>query len=131
MEIIFEIIFQFIAELVLQIIGEAVAELLGHRLKETFRRTRPVHPWLAAIGYLVFGAIAGGISLLLFPNLFIRSTWLRYANLIFTPTLAGLVMALVGSWRRKHDREIIRLDSFSYGFCFALTMALVRFIFGH
>jgi hypothetical protein len=130
MEIIFEIIFQFLGEMLLQIIGEAIAELFGHSVKEPFRRSKPVHPWLAVIGYIIFGAIAGVLSLWLFPSLFIKVEWLRIANLILTPIVSGIVMARIGSWRRKHERETIRLDSFFYGFCFALSMAFVRFTWG-
>jgi len=134
MEIIVEIIgwiLQLLGEFLLQIIGEAIAELIGHSLKEVFRRPKPLHPWLAAIGYFIFGTIAGALSLWLLPSLFVKATVLRYANLIFTPIVAGFVMAWVGSWRRKHEKELIRLDSFSYGFCFSFSMALVRFIGGH
>jgi hypothetical protein len=133
-EILFEIlgwIFQFLGELILQMIVEAVAELVGHSIKEPFRRPESVHPWLAAIGYFIFGGIAGGLSLLLFPNLFIETKWLRVANIALSPLAAGLIMSLVGSWRRKHEKELIRLDSFAYGFCFALSMSFVRFIWGH
>lgn len=130
MEYIFELIFQFLGELVLQIVGEALAELIGHSVKEPFRRPEPVRPWLAVIGYLIFGAVAGAASLWLLPSLFIKSEGLRYANLIITPIVAGLVMAGIGSWRRKRDKEIIRLDTFFYGFCFALSMALVRLSWG-
>ena len=133
-EILFEIIgwlFQFLGELILQIIGEAIAELIGHSVKEPFRRPKPIHPWLAAMGYLIFGGIAGALSLLLLPNLFIGTQWLRVANVALSPLAAGVIMAFVGSWWRKHDKEVIRLDSFAYGFCFALSMSLVRFIWGH
>jgi hypothetical protein len=62
MEYIFELIFQFLGELVLQIVGEALAELIGHSVKEPFRRPEPVRPWMAVIGYLIFGAVAGAAS---------------------------------------------------------------------
>ncbi|HVK53871.1 MAG TPA: hypothetical protein VM532_02470 [Burkholderiales bacterium] len=128
---IFVWILQFLGELLIQLVGEAIAELIGHSVTEPFRRPKPVHPWLAAIGYLIFGAIAGALSLWLLPNLFVKAEWLRYGNLILTPMVAGIFMAVVGSWRRKREKEVIRLDSFSYGFCFAFSMALVRFIWGH
>jgi H+/Cl- antiporter ClcA len=123
-------ILQFLAELLVQIVGEAIAELLGHGLLEPFRRPKPVHPWLAAIGYAVYGAVAGALSLWLFPALFIKAHWLRAANLVLTPIIAGLVMSRMGSWRRRRDKDLIRLDTFAYGAFFALSMAIVRFAWG-
>jgi hypothetical protein len=83
------------------------------------------------IGYFIFGTIAGGLSLLVLPALFIQAYWLRIVNLVLTPCASGLVMAWVGSWRRRHEKEVIRLETFAYGFCFAVSMALVRFVWGH
>jgi hypothetical protein len=131
-EIVLQILgwaFQFFGELLLQMIGEAIAELIGHSLKEPFRRPQPAHPALAAFGTLIFGAVAGAISLLIFPDLFIKLEWLRVLNLALTPLAAGALMAWIGRWRRRHEKEVIRLESFAYGFCFAFAMALVRHVF--
>ena len=133
MEIIFELLvalLQLIAEVVLQIVFEALAELGLHSLREPFRRPEPLHPVFAAIGYAIFGAIAGGISLWLFPHLFISAQWLRVANLLATPLAAGAVMGAFGAWRRRRNEDLIRLDRFGYGFLFAFTMAVVRFVWG-
>jgi hypothetical protein len=130
-EISFEAIwalFQVLGEVFLQTVGEMVIEVFGHGMRETFRRPKPLLPWLAAIGYFSWGAIVGGLSLWLFRDHFIAAKWLRIANLVLTPLLAGYIMAKVGAWRRNRDQEPIRLDSFSYGYCFALGMAVVRFI---
>jgi hypothetical protein len=132
-EILFQIagwILQFLGELLLQLIFEAIVELIGHSVKEPFRRPQPVHPSLAAIGYVLFGAAAGGISLWLVPDLFIEKGWLRWVNLLVLPVAAGGVMSAIGAWRRHRDMRVIRLDSFAYGYCFAVSMAVVRFIWG-
>jgi len=133
-EIIIQIVWgilQFLGELLLQAFFELIAELIGRSVKEPFRRPKPVNPWFAAFGYIIFGVAAGGLSLWLVPALFIPSQWLRIANLILTPVVAGLLMDRLGAWREKKDQETIRLDTFSYGFLFALSMALVRFAWGH
>jgi hypothetical protein len=132
-EIILQIlgwILQFLGELLLQLVLEALAELIGHSIKAPFLRPRTVRPWLAAIGYLIFGAAAGGLSVWLVPELFIKAPWLRVANLILTPLVAGLMMEAIGSWRDRREKELLGLDSFAYGFCFALAMAVVRFAIG-
>ena len=137
MEIIAEIVMQIIGwlfelfgELIIQLIGEAIAEIIGHSIKEPFRRTGPVRPWLAMLGYSIFGILAGAVSLWIQPELFIKAGWLRTANLILTPVISGLMMAWIGNWRRNHQWEVIRLESFAYGFCFACSMALIRYFFG-
>jgi hypothetical protein len=136
-EIIAEILLQVLAwlleiagEFVLQMLFEGLAELFGHAVKAGSRRSEPVCSELAAIGYVLFGAVSGAASLWLMPNLFIRAAPLRFINLIATPLLSGAVMGWVGSWRRRHDKRTVRLESFAYGFCFAFSMAVVRFVFG-
>jgi sterol desaturase/sphingolipid hydroxylase (fatty acid hydroxylase superfamily) len=132
-EIVFQVlgwILQILGELLLQIVFEAIAELFGHALKEPFRRSRPVQPWLAAMGYLIFGAAAGGLTVWLVPDLFIKAAWLRVANLLLTPIAAGFIMEAIGSWRERREKEVLRLESFAYGFCFAFAMAVVRYAFG-
>lgn len=128
MEIIFEVLFSFFGEFLLQVIAEALAELGLHSVREPFRR--PPKPWLAAIGYALLGTIAGGISLLILPHLFVPLHNLQLMNVALTPIAAGLAMMAMGAWRRRRDQELIRLDKFAYGYLFALTMALVRFHFG-
>ena len=120
-------ILQLLGELLLQLI----VELFGRSLVEPFRRPKPIHPWLAAIGYIIFGAFAGAMSLWLVPALFISAQWLRLVNLFLTPFIAGVLMASLGSWRERNSKQTIRLDSFTYGFLFAFAMAFVRFTWGH
>jgi hypothetical protein len=128
MEIIFEFIFSFLGEFLLQVLAEALAELGLHSMRETWRR--PPNPWLAALGYALFGTIAGALSLLIIPKLFVHTPTLQLANVILTPLLAGGVMMALGAWRRRRDQDTIRLDKFAYGYLFALCMAMVRFHFG-
>ena len=132
-EILIEIagfILRILGELLLQIVFEALGELVIHSVKEPFRRPEPIHPILAALGYVIFGAIAGGISVWALPDLYLEAQWLRIVNLVVTPIAAGGIMAAVGAWRRRREKEVIRLESFAYGYFFALAMALVRFVWG-
>jgi hypothetical protein len=125
MEWIFEMIFQFIWEMLLQIVFEILAEFGMHSTIEVFQR-RP-NPWLASVGHVILGAIAGLISLLIFPALLIHSHNAQLASLFITPLLAGAVMCLVGSWRRRRGQPVLRIDRFAYGYLFAVAMALVRY----
>ncbi len=121
-------LFELLGEALLQTLGEMIAELIGHSLRDTFRRPKPVTPWLATLGYVAWGALAGAISLWLFPEHFIQSPALRLVNVLSIPLISGYVMAKVGAWRRWREQGLIRLDSFLYGFAFAFGMALVRYI---
>jgi hypothetical protein len=123
-------IIQFIGEVLLQTSFEFIAELIVRSVKEPFRRPERAPPVLAAIWYGMFGVIAGAISLWIMPDLLISAQWLRVANLLLSPMVAGLLMERLGAWRRGRDQETIRLDTFAFGFVFAFTMALVRFTWG-
>ena len=132
-EIVLQILgwlFELFGELLLQMLFEALAEAFGHALRLPLRGRQPVRPWLAAIGYVLFGAAAGGLTLWLVPELYIKTPGLRLANLLITPVLAGLVMEAIGTWRERRDKEVLRLESFAYGYLFALAMATVRYAFG-
>ncbi len=109
MELIFEILFQLVGEVLLQIVFEALAEL---GVRSVRKPKKPLNPWLAAIGYMIFGSIAGGISLWLFPELFINSRSGQIASLVVTPIAAGAAMSLIGAWRLRRDQTLIRLDRF-------------------
>ena len=126
MEFVFEIIFQFILELLLQAFFELLAELGVRSLADPFKK--PPNPYLSTVGYTLWGALAGGISLLLFPSSAIHDPLLRQVNLIATPLAMGLVMMLLGRQRSRKGQIVVRLDRFGFAFVFAFSMALVRYI---
>jgi len=128
MEFIFELLFEIFGELLLQIVLELLFELGLRSLQQPFKKTP--NPLLGGVGYALFGAIAGGLSLWWFPQLFITSHAGRIANVVVTPILSGLAMAALGAWRRRRDQPTILLDRFAYAFIFAMAMALVRLRFG-
>ncbi len=127
MEIIFELLFGFFGELILQIFGELLIELGLHSVANRDRRVPS--PWLAAIGYLLMGALIGALSLLVFPDYLVANKSLRVANTALSPIVAGLSMAAMGKWRAKRGEDVLRIDKFAYGYLFALGFALVRFWF--
>ena len=134
MEIILELlfgIFWFLLEALFEIFAQAFFELLAEvglrSLTEPFRKSQPISPVLAGIGYLLYGAIAGGLSLLL-PKMFTVPSWLRLLNLVITPVACGFIMAKVGQVRERRGDKPMRIDTFIYGYLFALAMAVVRYI---
>lgn len=121
-----EFIVEIVGEFLLQALGEALVEIGLHSLAEPFRRAP--NPWLAALGYTLFGAILGGLSLLLFADYLVPPPW-RTVNLFVTPFLVGGLMAAMGAWRARRGEPVLRIDRFLYGFLFAAALALVRFQF--
>lgn len=122
MEFLLELLFWFL----LEIVGEILVALPLHAFAR-FIRDRSV--FLNGITCIGFGLIVGLLSIWTFPQAFVRSTTLHGISLLITPTLAGLTMAAIGYIRRRQGKSVVYLESFSYGFLFAFTMALIRFIF--
>ncbi len=122
-----EFLFEIVCEILLQAFLEALGELGLHSLAAPFQK--PPNPWLAAIGYAIFGAVAGAISLWLFPTSFVHGETMRMINLVVTPIVVGLLMCVIGAWRARRGQVVLRIDRFTYGYLFALSLALIRFQF--
>jgi hypothetical protein len=125
-EFVFEFILQILGEFILQALFEVLGELGLHSLGEVFQR--PKNPALAIVGFVLWGAIAGAISLWILPTSPIHNPLFRKANLIVTPVAVGFVMMLIGKIRSRKGQDLVRLDRFGYAFVFAFAMAAVRFI---
>jgi len=131
MEIILGVLiscFESAAEMFLQVIFQFLAEFMGVNVAGYFRRSTDASPTFSAIGYLLYGTLVGGVGFLLIPNLFILPHWVRIANLILTPIVCGMIMASWGKHKRRFGRKVIKLDSFWYGFLFALAMVSSRYV---
>jgi VIT1/CCC1 family predicted Fe2+/Mn2+ transporter len=126
---VIEVIIEIVGELLIQVVGEVLIEAGFQAVGEPLRR-RP-KPLLAALGYLIFGAALGSLSLLIFPTHLTPAGIWRVANLVVAPLIAGLSMAALGAWRARRGDLVFRIDRFSYGYLFALAMALVRYFFAH
>lgn len=126
MGIIFELLFQFFAEILLQAAFELLAEL-GYRGLAN-RLQRPRNPIYSIIGFIILGAIAGSVSLLILPYSPIEDPTFRKINLVAMPIILGLMMMLVAKLRQKKSQDLVRIDRFGYAFVFAFAMGLVRFI---
>lgn len=129
LEVLFELILPAIFEFLLQLCGELLLELGLRSLGETMLSREERNPVLAGIGYGLMGLIAGGLSLLMFPNAFVRSERFHGISLLISPVLTGFTMAGLGWLWERRAKERLHLDSFAYGFIFALPMAIVRFLY--
>ena len=124
LEFLFEVVGEFLLQVVVQVLAQIGLYCLNS-LAEPFRK--PPNPWLAAVGYTLFGVIAGVLSLLVFPAHLVKDKSLRWVSLVATPVAVGFVMSVAGVWRAKRGQTVLRIDRFFYGFLFALSLALVRF----
>jgi len=122
-----EFLFEIFAEILIQIIGQALAEAGLHTFNDW--RNYKANPWLAGLGYALFGAIVGAITVWLLPHYMVHNEVLRKVNLLVAPVVAGGMMVLVGAWRAKRGDPVLGIDRFAYGYVFALSLALVRFVF--
>jgi hypothetical protein len=121
-----EFLFELFGELLLQLVVEALAQAGVHVVRHPDRPPREHRPWVIAVGYLLFGLIAGALSLWLFPDYLIRSTAGRIAYLLLGPVAAGAAVAAIGLWRSKRGVPRYGIDRFAYGYLFALSFALLR-----
>ena len=127
MELLFHILGALAAtlfEVFLEIASEAMVDVVSRVLVKASSS-----PSLAATGYLAMGMIAGGFSTILFPHPFFHPSRFHGISLLISPFVTGSVMALVGQALRRQGKESVRIESFSYGFTFALGMAFIRLIF--
>jgi hypothetical protein len=127
---IVEFIFQILLELLLQIVVELLFSLGWASIAEAANRKPVSNPLLAFIGYGLLGLMIGGVSLLLFPKLFVHQATLQIGYLIFSPFLAGYAMSLLAAWRKGKKLTRIKRDSFAYGFIFAFGVAFIRYAYG-
>lgn len=126
MEFLFEIVLQILGEILVQVGFEFLAELGLHSLADTFEK--PKNPVLSTIGFVLWGALAGGISLFIMPSSLISNLAFRKINLFLTPLAVGGVMMLVGRQRDRRGQILVKLDRFGYAFVFAFAMAIVRYL---
>lgn len=100
----FEILLQFIVEVLGQIVVQLLVESGIKGVSNALGFETPKKAYFAVIGYIL---------------------------LAFVPILAGILMSARGRFLIKKQKEPIRIDSFVYGYLFALTFTLVRFYCGH
>jgi len=129
-EILGELLLQFAALLLrfcLQLLADCIVQIGVAGLVDTFERER--HPALSTIGFVVWGAFAGAISLWPFPHAFITNYWLRLLNLVLTPLISALVMRFMAKMHEQRDLRFMGQGKFIYALATTATMALVRFLF--
>jgi hypothetical protein len=120
-ELLFEVFFE--------VAVEAIVALIVRSLRNVFGESNAISPILAAVGYLLLGVAFGIASLPFFPHPLFHPSKFHGISLVISPVITGLVMSQVGIVLRRKGKQAVRIESFGYGFTFALGLAIVRFIF--
>jgi hypothetical protein len=126
-----EVLLEFFFEAAFELAAEAMTDLILRGLVAVFDNSEFTNPFLAYVGYIFLGGLSGGFSVLAFPHPFVHPSRIPGMSLVASPVLTGLAMWFLGSLLRKSGKKVMRIESFGYGFAFALGMALVRFVFMH
>ena len=120
---------ELLLEVFLQVIVEALTGLIVRSVQNRKTDSKENNPVQAGAGYLLLGALCGGMSVFLLPHPLVHPSGFHGISLLISPALTGLFMAQVGIARRRQGKNVIPLESFGYGFVFALGMATVRLLF--
>lgn len=127
MEILFELLL-LLGQLVLEVFAEALLDLGLSGLRDALGR-RNRSPSLAAMGYLILGALVGGLSLWLWPQRLLRSGPVPGLSLLLSPVAGGAAMEAWGRYRRGGGHATTNLATFLGGAAFALGYAMARFTY--
>jgi len=128
MEELLIFIFQFFFEIVLQVLLELPFDLfVGSRESKRDQSSR-MFQW-SVVG-LVLGGVAGGISLFIFPQTFIKTSQWRIVYLIVAPTISAvfsfvLARAFVAKGKHWIDPKLHAVCAL----CFALVLTVLRFTY--
>jgi hypothetical protein len=120
---------EFLAEAIFEFVVEAVLALAVHFFQRVIVKSHAIRPSVAIPGYFLIGAAFGFVSVVFFPHPLIQPSRIHGISLVISPVLAGLFMSLMGTEFRRRGKQSVRIESFGYGFTFALGMAIVRLIF--
>jgi hypothetical protein len=120
-ELLFEVFFQ--------VVLETIVALIARSIRSVFTQPIAIDPILAAIGYLLLGISFGTVSLHFFPHPLVHTSRFHGISLMLSPAITGFVMSQVGVLLRLKGKRAVRIESFGYGFTFALGLAIIRFFF--
>jgi hypothetical protein len=118
----------------LELAGEFVIDLVLRGIAKVLVRSTELNPALAslsyvALSYALLGCAAGGLSLLVFPHAIVHRSRIHGISLLIGPLITGWLMSQIGSTLRQQGKKVVQIESFGYGFAFALGVAAIRYFF--
>lgn len=126
-EALFSLVIEVFGELILNVVMTALAEVGVHLTRRENATSNPPNRFLLVIGYALLGLIAGGLSLLVFPDALAHGPQARLAALLLGPLGAAASTVLLGRWRVRRGQAPAGIDRFMYAYLFTLATACVRY----
>jgi hypothetical protein len=120
---------ELLMEVLFEVALESIVALIARSARTVLAESNPIRPILAGAGYALFGAAVGAASVGIHPHPLFHPSRFHGVSLLVSPVVTGLVMSQVGSVLRRNGKRTVRIESFGYGFLFALGWAIIRFIF--
>ena len=120
---------EFLGELLAELIAEVVVAVIVRFFRKIVERSLAIPSMFAVPAYFILGCAFGFLSVLLLPHPIVRPSRIHGINLLISPVATGLVMAFLGWELRRREKQAVRIESFKYGFTFALGMAVIRLVF--
>lgn len=119
---------------VLSFLGELLLESLAYFPWDLFvisyekRKDGEINRFGWCLLSLILGIGLGSASTLIYSKIILDAGWLRIANLILAPLLAGAIAVKMS--RRREQKEITTNNKFHYliGFLFTLGLVATRYV---
>lgn len=119
-EILFNIVFEFVMELIIAFGYES--------LVSAFKERRSTNKYLGLVGCFMVGCILGLISFNIYSKKLFTSSVFPGISMLISPILVGLTMKKYGEMRIRANKTSTILATFNGGALFAFGYALIRFI---
>ena len=124
-EFLLEIFVELIAAVALDLTSRALSGLFTG-LSDAFKGNRV----LIGSMYALLGMSAGGLSLLALPHRLVHHPiGFHGISLLISPIVVGWVLSYVGAVMERRGKKLTALETFGYGYVFALGMTFIRFLF--
>jgi len=120
---------ELLFELVFQIAGEVLFAYGADFLVAPFRREGNSFPFAAIFGIFVFASLAAMGVYLIFPRRLFPSAPVPGLSLVLSPLTSGLLLYLLGAWRRSKGKPTTIIATFWGGAFFSFVFAATRFLF--
>ena len=126
-ELLLEAFLEVIAAVALDLASRALLDL-STSITDAIKENKI----LTGFVYGLLGVVAGLLSILVLPHRMIHRDHpigFHGISLLISPIIAGTVLSSVGAVMRRWGKKVTPVETFGYGFAFALGMAVVRFLF--
>lgn len=122
LEILFDIVAEIILGFLVEFSVEIAARFFGGKKDVDEEST------LITLVYLIIAVVLGWLSVIVYPNSVIEEGPLRIMYFVFVPLAIGGLMSLRGKRLEHKGKTLIKIDSFIYGYLFALFFIITRYM---